>query len=729
MASPAPRTSRTRSGARREGPRSAGLAIAPRFAITTVHAGPRRPADRLRVRPARRDEGDRRHRREGVGATKARRWCSTIEGSSNTRPRAPRPCASVRTSFASRSSSTAGDREVERRASPTSACRGEQARAARAGAVDPGHPAKKLYALFFAMTALVLIVAGGVAAAVATRGSQPIKTLVDDVRSISNGNLAHRVRAQGGGEVGPSRERHGPHGRRAASEARDAEVELGVREREREVALEVQEALRRPRRSAPPRATTSRANTWAARQIRRRLPRGRPGGRRRRRVLRLRRQRHGRARRARGCHGAGLPALGLRGPRMSSPRPSRRSTTLAGETAAGCTSPFRRAARPHDPRAGGGLRATSCPWCTGRRRRRPSARSSPTGSRSASTRDGLRPRPLHPPGAHGSSGTGSFGRDIAVRVVDHEGAEIGEKRLYQLRAERPGRRRGGWTTIRRRARGLRGRGALPRRRVGRRARSRGLTPEPRSSRADWLERASHIGRRCWRSRLSCVYWAPRRAAMMAGGRSTHEQVPARAPWRRGLRPEPARAAGGRLPAARPLCRRRWRATRPSRSTGRCGTSSPTECRASSTSASAWASGSASPSQAGGRSASSWSGSTPPTSPPLASSRCARSSTTSPPWARRCSSSRAGSRLLRLLLGRGPRGRRFRPRPQREGGRKTVAVYAVAPGVDESRLGEREGKALAKQHSGPAHSPRGGRPDPPCRPAQEARRHRRGCAPS
>ena len=35
--------------------------------------------------------------------------------------------------------------------------------------------------------------------------------------------------------------------------------------------------------------------------------------------------------------------------------------------------------------------------------------------------------------------------------------------------------------------------------------------------------------------------------------------------------------------------------------------------------------------------------------------------------------------------------------KREGGRKTVAVYAAAPGVDESRLGELEGKALAKQH--------------------------------
>ncbi|MEC7231704.1 MAG: primosomal protein N' [Planctomycetota bacterium] len=35
--------------------------------------------------------------------------------------------------------------------------------------------------------------------------------------------------------------------------------------------------------------------------------------------------------------------------------------------------------------------------------------------------------------------------------------------------------------------------------------------------------------------------------------------------------------------------------------------------------------------------------------------------------------------------------------KREGGRKTVAVYAPAPGVDESRLGELEGKALAKQH--------------------------------
>ncbi|MEM6672125.1 MAG: SpoIIE family protein phosphatase [Planctomycetota bacterium] len=113
-----------------------------------------------------------------------------------------------------------------------------------------GDPVKDLYSLFFAMTLLTLIVAALVALGVATRVAKPIEALVDDVRSIANGHLDLRVRAQGGGEVallGNAMDRM----TQSLREAQDAEVELSVREREREVALEVQEALRPAEMPAP----------------------------------------------------------------------------------------------------------------------------------------------------------------------------------------------------------------------------------------------------------------------------------------------------------------------------------------------------------------------------------------------------------------------------------------------------------------------------------------------
>ncbi|MEO0660320.1 MAG: SpoIIE family protein phosphatase [Planctomycetota bacterium] len=103
-------------------------------------------------------------------------------------------------------------------------------------------PVRTLYALFIALTAVALIVTGAVAFMVASRVSRPIATIVDDVRTIANGRLDHRCRARGGGEVGLLA---GAIDRMTASlrDAQDAEVELSVREREREVALEVQHAL------------------------------------------------------------------------------------------------------------------------------------------------------------------------------------------------------------------------------------------------------------------------------------------------------------------------------------------------------------------------------------------------------------------------------------------------------------------------------------------------------
>ena len=106
-----------------------------------------------------------------------------------------------------------------------------------------GDPVANIYGLFFAFTMVLLIVAALVSIGVASRVARPITALVDDVRAIANGNLDHRVRARGGGEVALLT---GAMDRMTESlmEAQEAEVELSVREREREVALEVQEALR-----------------------------------------------------------------------------------------------------------------------------------------------------------------------------------------------------------------------------------------------------------------------------------------------------------------------------------------------------------------------------------------------------------------------------------------------------------------------------------------------------
>jgi sigma-B regulation protein RsbU (phosphoserine phosphatase) len=103
-------------------------------------------------------------------------------------------------------------------------------------------PARTLYQLFVTVAGLVLLVGVVVAYVIAQRVARPIEVLADDVRTIARGNLRHRTRAHGGGEVGSLAS---AIDRMAASlaEAQQAEVELGVRERERAVALEVQEAL------------------------------------------------------------------------------------------------------------------------------------------------------------------------------------------------------------------------------------------------------------------------------------------------------------------------------------------------------------------------------------------------------------------------------------------------------------------------------------------------------
>ena len=241
-------TSRTRSGGD-EKPRSAGLAIAPRFAITTTlalgvlligFAFVLLDATKGIVDTAVKESRD----QSAAALVQHDRGELEYETTSTQAVRVREDLLRFPVKF------TSGDRDGEEGFAYVVPSEANKVALLVPERYDSGHPAEKLYALFFAMTALVLLVAAGVAAAVATRVSQPIKTLVDDVRSISNGNLAHRVRAQGGGEVG---QLASAMDRMVYSlrEARDAEVELGVREREREVALEVQDALRSASVGAP----------------------------------------------------------------------------------------------------------------------------------------------------------------------------------------------------------------------------------------------------------------------------------------------------------------------------------------------------------------------------------------------------------------------------------------------------------------------------------------------
>ena len=99
-----------------------------------------------------------------------------------------------------------------------------------------------LFGLILLVTAAILAVGTGVAFGVSKQITKPIETLVDDVRSIARGNLHHRTRVRGGGEV-QHLARQIVRMAQSLEEAQDQEVQLGMREREREVALGVREAL------------------------------------------------------------------------------------------------------------------------------------------------------------------------------------------------------------------------------------------------------------------------------------------------------------------------------------------------------------------------------------------------------------------------------------------------------------------------------------------------------
>ncbi len=96
--------------------------------------------------------------------------------------------------------------------------------------------------LLIGVITLVVLVGACVALLVASQVTRPIQSLIDDVRQIAKGNLNKKVKARGAGEIellGRSIDRMTADLR----EAQEAELELSIRKREREVAGGVREAL------------------------------------------------------------------------------------------------------------------------------------------------------------------------------------------------------------------------------------------------------------------------------------------------------------------------------------------------------------------------------------------------------------------------------------------------------------------------------------------------------
>ncbi|MDP6538878.1 MAG: SpoIIE family protein phosphatase, partial [Planctomycetota bacterium] len=107
---------------------------------------------------------------------------------------------------------------------------------------DPGELGKGVAGLIAGITLVVIIVGAFVALLVSNHVVQPLNSIVNDIRQIARGNLHHRSRVKGGGEVALLA-RTVNRMAEELEEAQENEIELSAREREMEVANEVREAL------------------------------------------------------------------------------------------------------------------------------------------------------------------------------------------------------------------------------------------------------------------------------------------------------------------------------------------------------------------------------------------------------------------------------------------------------------------------------------------------------
>ena len=433
--------------------------------------------------------------------------------------------------------------------------------------------------------------------------------------------------------------------------------------------------------------------------------------------------------------GTGVPArswVPWRGPTCA--RPSRRGRALR-DPQEGQPDPrgrgpprdvrhrARRAARPRDPRAGGGLRRPLplVHWSAAEKAIRAiqpdgialGFDKGPVFDRGSSTRR----VPMDPGDRVLLAGTG------AVRVIDHQGDEIGEKRLYKLFARNaPDVAEEALDGLLTASRPTRTRSPSPS--TCRSSCSVAWAPpEPRSSRGTASSGPATSAAAPRRSGYR-VSSAPRRAAMMAG-RSTHER------GRRARRggglfgPEPARAAPRRAPRSAPAAPPAPVAgyasvalNRPMRNVFTYGVPRELDERVG----------------VGVR-----------VSVPFAGRReigvvvervDRRPAARIKPLREVLDDEPAvGAEMLELgagsrttpAPGRGPRGRAWPRSGARAGARPWRSTRWRPASTSRASGSSREGPRQAAP--GPAHSPGGGRPDPPGRSAQEARRHRRAAAPS
>jgi len=93
-----------------------------------------------------------------------------------------------------------------------------------------------------AVLIVVVLVGAAVSLWIAQRVAQPLGDIVGDIRQISKGDLHHRSRARGGGEI-ELLARTIDRMAHELEEARDVEVELSIRQREMDLAAGVHEAL------------------------------------------------------------------------------------------------------------------------------------------------------------------------------------------------------------------------------------------------------------------------------------------------------------------------------------------------------------------------------------------------------------------------------------------------------------------------------------------------------
>ena len=108
--------------------------------------------------------------------------------------------------------------------------------------LDYGGDADDLLGLIVGIVIAVLVVVAVSSLLVAKQATRPLENLVDDIRQISKGDFGHRTRVKTGGEIALLAR---TVDRMASSllEAQETEIELGMKEREMEVAGEVREAL------------------------------------------------------------------------------------------------------------------------------------------------------------------------------------------------------------------------------------------------------------------------------------------------------------------------------------------------------------------------------------------------------------------------------------------------------------------------------------------------------